>query len=115
MADFDEEEDEVPEGAAFFPEIPAELGINPLWLAVVHTTVFLLGSDDHIVDEEAAEEVAQGIALYLRRLEGEQLRRVQEDMDCLIDYARQQKWPKGLIQALKTFLNDLGVDEEGIA
>ena len=30
------EDGDVPEGAAVFPEIPAELGVNPLLLAVVH-------------------------------------------------------------------------------
>jgi hypothetical protein len=36
-------------------------------------------------------------------------------MDTLIGFARQQKWPKALIQALKTFLADLGLDEENEA
>ena len=115
MAIPEEDEDdraEVPDGAAFFPEIPADLGVSPLWLAVLHTTVFLLGSDEKIVDPDAAEEAAQGVAMYLSRLEGDELRRVREDMACLIGYARQQKWSKGLIQALKTFLADLGLEEE---
>ena len=114
MATHDDEDNgaEVPDGAAIFPDIPAELGVSPLWLAVLHTTVFLLGSDDKIIDPDAAEEAAQGVAMYLGRLEGEELRRVREDMACLIAYARQQKWSKGLIQALKTFLVDLGLEEE---
>jgi hypothetical protein len=33
-------------------------------------------------------------------------------MACLVAYARQQKWPKGLVQSLKTFLADLGVESE---
>jgi hypothetical protein len=115
MARPDDESAEVPDGAAIFPEIPAELGVNPLWLAVLHTTVFLLGSDEGIVDPEAAEDAAQGVALYLGRLEGAELQRVREDMACLIAYARQQKWPKGLVLALKTFLADLGLEEEGEA
>ena len=41
MADEHDEHDEgeVPEGAAVFPDIPAELGVNPLLLAVVHAVV----------------------------------------------------------------------------
>ena len=35
--------DEVPEGAAVFPTIPAELGVHPLLLAVLHAVVFLEG------------------------------------------------------------------------
>jgi hypothetical protein len=106
---------EVPDGAAVFPEIPAELGVDPVWLAVVHATVFLAGSDEEIVQPDAADEAVQGIAGYLRRLEGDRLRRVREDMACLAAYARQQKWPKGLVQSLRSFLADLGVWEESEA
>ena len=33
-------------------------------------------------------------------------------MACLVSYARQQKWQKGLVQALRSFLADMGVTEE---
>ena len=39
----DETESEVPDGAAVFPDIPLELNLHPLLLAVVHTVVFLAG------------------------------------------------------------------------
>ena len=35
----EEAENEVPAGAAVLPEIPAELGVHPLLLAVLHTVV----------------------------------------------------------------------------
>ncbi len=107
-----EGDSQVPEGAAVFPSIPAELGVNPLLLAVIHATVFLAGSDESIVQPDAADEAVQGIADYVQRLEGSALRGVREDLVCLVSYARQQKWPKGMIQSLKTFLADLGVDGE---
>jgi len=107
-----EPEDQVPEGAAFFPTIPAELGVNPLLLAVVHATVFVTGSEEHIVQPDAADEAFQAIADYLRRLEGEPLRAAKEDMACLVMYARQQKWPRGLVQFLRTFLDDLNAEAE---
>jgi hypothetical protein len=104
--------EQVPEGAAVFPSIPQELGVNPLLLAVLHATVFLAGSDEQIVQPDAAEEAVGAIARYLQRLDGELLRGVKEDMTCLVIYARQQKWPRSMVQALKTFLADLGVEEE---
>lgn len=103
---------EVPDGAAIFPEIPAELGVRPLLLAVVHATVFLAGSDESIVQPDAADEAVGQIAAYLRRLDGPALREVKEDMSCLVAYARQQKWPKALVQSLRTFLADLGVEDD---
>ncbi len=102
-------EPEVPEGAAVFPLIPAELGVHPLLLAVLHATVFLSGSDDDIVHPDAADEAVQYLADYLQRLEGEDLRRVREDLAALTAFARQEKWPKQLIQYLKNFLSDYGV------
>ena len=102
-------ESEVPEGAAVFPLIPAELGVHPLLLAVLHATVFLSGSDDDIVHPAAADEAVQYLAKYLQRLDGDDLRRVREDLACLTAFARQEKWPKQLIQYLKNFLSDYGV------
>ncbi len=102
---------EVPEGAAVFPEIPAELGAHPLLLAVLHAIVFLSGSDDVLVDPAAAEEALQYMAAYLQRLGGAERRRVEEDLAALAAFARQEKWPKQLVQFLKTFLADYGVEK----
>src|SRR5262245_32919692 len=103
---------DVPEGAAVFPLIPAELNVHPLLLAVLHAVVFL-GSDDDIVDPDAASEALEYLATYLQRLEGPDLRRIREDMDCLATFARQPKWPKQTVPLLKAFLADFGVGGEG--
>jgi hypothetical protein len=104
---------EVPDGAAVFPEIPAELGVHPLLLAVLQATVFLAGSTEDIVDGEAADEAVQRMAYYLQRLEGEHLARMREDIACLVAFARQAKWPRELIRFLKSFLSDYGIGEGG--
>jgi hypothetical protein len=106
---------EVPEGAAVFPLIPPELGVHPLLLAVLHATVFLAGSDDDVVNPAAAEEAVHYLGVYLQRLEGEALRRVREDLKCLSIHGRQEKWPKQLLQFLKSFLVDYGIGAEGEA
>jgi hypothetical protein len=108
----DAEPSEVPEGAAVFPLIPAELGVQPLLLAVLHATVFLSGSDDDVVDPAAAEEALQYLAGYLQRLGGPALERVREDMDCLAAFGRQEKWPKQMVRALQSFLGDYGIGTE---
>ena len=105
-------EPEVPEGAAVFPLIPPELGIQPLLLAVIHATVFLAGSDEEVVDGAAADEAVGYLAGYLQRLTPEQLRAVREDIDCLARYARQQQWPKQLVRSVQSFLSDYGVEPE---
>jgi hypothetical protein len=108
-------EREVPEGAAVFPTIPAELGVDPLLLAVLHATVFLAGSDDDLVQPDAAVEALESMADYLRRLAGPKLARVREDLDCLIRFARQQRWADDLVQFLQTVLANYGIGEEGEA
>ncbi len=102
----------VPEGAAVFPAIPAELGVHPLLLATLHAVVFLSGSDDTLVNPAAAEEALEYLASYLQRLSGPDRRRVQEDLAALTAFARQEKWPKQLVQFLKTFLADYGVEQD---
>lgn len=109
--DHGDDEHEVPEGAAVFPFIPEELGVNPLLLGVLHATVFLAGSAENIVQPDAADEAVQYLAAYLQRLKGDSLRRVQEDLATLVGYAKQEKWPRELVHSLKTLLSDYGIEE----
>jgi hypothetical protein len=103
---------EVPEGAAVFPLIPAELGIHPLLLAVLHATVFLAGSEQDVINSSAAAEALEYIAGYLQRLGGSDLERLRADMDCLAELVRREKWPKQQLEFVKTFLADYGVGRE---
>jgi hypothetical protein len=109
--DTDQPASEVPEGAAVFPLIPQELGVNPLLLALLHATIFLAGSDDEVIDPDAAVEALEYMAGYLQRLDGNLLARVREDMTCLVAFARQEKWSKQSIHSLKTFLDNFGVGQ----
>jgi hypothetical protein len=103
--------DEVPEGAANFFEIPEELGIHPLLLAVLHAVVFLAYSAEDALHPSAAEEALQEIVTYLRRLQGPELQRVRADIDCLIALARQEKWPQVETDFLCGFLEDFSVGQ----
>lgn len=102
--------DEVPDGAAFFPEIPTELGVSPLLLCVLHSVVFLGGSAEEIVHPSAGDEALGMMAEYLARLDGAERAKVLEDMDALRGYARDQGWPKQLTAFLKSFLHDFGIE-----
>ena len=111
----EEFEGEVCDGAAVFPLIPAELGVQPLLLAVLHATVFLAGSDEDVVNSEAAIETIDYLAGYLQRLRGADLRRVKEDLQVLIAYAKDQDWPKQQVRFFKEFLSSYGIGTEGEA
>jgi hypothetical protein len=106
-------EREVPDGAAVFPLIPAELGIQPLLLAVLHAIVFLDGSDNSVVQPEAATEALEYIAGYVQRLSGKDVQRAREDFQVLLTFARQEKWKKGEVEFIKRFLSDFGVEKNG--
>jgi hypothetical protein len=108
----DDVDPEVPEGAAVFPLIPAELGVNPLLLGALHAIVFLIGSDEDVVEPEAGEEALQYIMSYLQRLSGPQLERVREDLATLRGFARQDDWPKQDQHFLKSFLSEFGIGGE---
>lgn len=100
---------EAPDGAAVFPMIPAELGVNPLLLAVLHAYVFLEGSDEAVLNGASAEEAMEYLAGYLQRLTGAELRRVQEDFATLVGFAKSEKWPKQQVRFLQDFLRENGV------
>jgi hypothetical protein len=100
---------EVPEGAAVLPVIPPELGIHPLLLAVLHAVVFFDGSSEDVINDGAADEALNYIATYLQRLTGPELRRTEEDMETLVTFARQEKWPVEELKFLQDFLTDYGV------
>src|SRR5262249_3316224 len=108
----DDAEPEVPEGAAVFPLIPPELGVDPLLLAVLHAVVFLDGSAEAVVDPEAADEALDHLAGYLQRLSGPRFQRIREDLECLAAHARQQQWPRPQVRFLKDFLATYGVEGE---
>lgn len=101
--------DETPEGAAVFPLIPAELGVHPLLLAVLHAYVFLEGSDQAVLNGAVAEEAMQYLATYLQRLTGPDLKRVREDLQTLVGFAKHDKWPKQQVRFLQDFLADNGI------
>jgi hypothetical protein len=104
---------DVPEGAAVFPLIPEELGIHPLLLATLHAIVFFDGSDVEVVNDAAANEALNYIATYLQRLQGPELKRIREDVDCLLAFGKQEDWPKEEMQFLREFLQEFGVGNAG--
>src|SRR5215472_4287993 len=106
MSDARSKPDETPDGAAVFPLIPPELGVHPLLLAVLHAYVFLEGSEAAVLNGTAAEEAMQYLATYLQRLDGAELRRVREDLDTLVGFAKSEKWPRQQVRFLQDFLDD---------
>jgi len=103
---------EAPEGAAVFPMIPAELGVHPVTLAMLHAYVFLEGSDPEVLNGNVAEEAMEYLVTYLQRLAGADLKRFQEDFNTLAAYAKSEKWPKQHVRFLQDFLKENAIGGE---
>lgn len=102
MADEQSPPTETPDGAAVFPLIPAELGVHPLLLAVLHAYVFLEGSEPAVLNPAVGEEAMNYLVTYLQRLKGDDLRRAKEDMATLAAFAKSEGWPKQQVRFLST-------------
>ncbi len=102
---------ETPDGAAIFPDIPAELGVHPLLRAVLHSYVFLEGSEEEVLNGAVAEEAMNYIVQYLQRLTGPDLKRVKEDLATLVGFARSEDWPKQQLRFLQEFLKENQIGE----
>jgi hypothetical protein len=104
-------DEESPEGAAVFPMIPAELGVHPLLLAVLHAYVFLEGSDPTVLNGTVAEEAMEYLVNYLQRLTGPDLKRVTEDFATLAAFAKSERWPKQQVRFLQEFLKEHAIGD----
>jgi hypothetical protein len=71
--------------------------------------VFLDGSEEQIVDPQAATEALEYLAGYLQRLPEPELQRLREDLECLAAYARHQGWSKQTVRFFLKFLDDFGL------
>ncbi len=105
-------EEQVPDGAAIFPEIPEELGVHPLLLASLQAVVFLVGSTERVVEPSASEEILHYMFTYFQRLEGSQLTRIQEDVQVLLAFAKQEGWTKQEFRFLKEILSHFGPEKK---
>lgn len=110
MAEIDDES-EVPDGAAVFPDIPMDLNIGPQFLAILHAIVFIAGSDAKIVNAAAGDEALNMIAGYLERLTNAERKRIMDDLKALREYGQEQGWPKQYTTFLKDFPKDFGLVE----
>ena len=98
--------------AFVMPEIPAELGIDPLLAGVLHTMTFLELSDDETVDLDWAVEAMEHVAYYLQRMPEGQVAEVKGQLDRLLEHARKKKQPSEFVAFIESFLEAAGVIDE---
>ncbi len=94
------------------PSVPEELGIDPLLLALLHTTAFLDFSDDDTVEPEAANEALERVEQYVQRLSEARLAALQADLEKLEEHATDTGWPEDMIDFVRDFLYNCGIGED---
>jgi hypothetical protein len=94
------------------PRVPAELGIDPILLALLHCAAFLdLASDDQ-VDPESAGEVLESLEIYMKRLPSERLGQIEQQLEKLEAWAEESGWPEELVDFVADFLYSCGIGDE---
>jgi hypothetical protein len=64
-----------------------------------------------VLNAAVAEEAMNYIVSYLQRLDGNDLRRVREDMAALVGFAKTEAWPKQHVRFLQDFLKENGIGQ----
>jgi hypothetical protein len=94
------------------PRVPAELGIDPILLALLHCAAFLDLASDDLVDPESAGEVLESLEIYVKRLPPDRLAQIQRELEKLEEWAEQSGWPEELVDFVADFLYSCGIGDE---
>lgn len=94
------------------PLIPAELGIDPVLLALLQCAAFLDLSDEAVVEPGAATEVLEHVGLYIQRLAPDELSDLMDQLTVLHEHGVKSGWAPELLELVDDFLYSCGVDDE---
>jgi hypothetical protein len=98
-------------GEAMLPVIPEELGADPLVLALLQCAAFLDFADEQLVDPEAATEVLDHLAYYVRRLPTERLDAMQADLERVEEHGAREGWSGQQVEFVADFLTNCTADD----
>ena len=110
-----ERETDTPEDAALeamLPVVPEELDVDPTLLALIQCAAFLDFGDDGTVAPDAATEVLDHVAYYIRRLPPERREQMQPQLDRIEAYGVREGWPTELSEFVGDFLDNCTSDDD---
>ncbi len=99
-----------PEGIALFPEIPPELGVDPLLECLLSMVVFISASDENLIDPKAADEAFSHLQRVLSKLSAKRLARMVEELEVVAGWVKDQGLGMEAVEFIETFLDEMGVD-----
>jgi hypothetical protein len=98
---------------SMLPVVPAELGIDPLLLALLHLAGFLDLSGDDMVEPSAATDALEHVGFYVQRFDERRLGELQAELDRLVAHAEKSGWGAEQIEFVRDFLFNCGaLDDE---
>jgi hypothetical protein len=96
----------------FLPEIPAELGVDPLLAALLQCAAFLDLGDDTVVDSVQADEVLEHVGMYVQRLPPERVDEIEQQLRRVREHAEKAGWPEPITAFVGDFLYSCGIGED---
>jgi len=102
----------VSKDAFVMPVLPSELGVDPLFAALLYATAFLVLSGDESVDPDWGLEALEHMGYYLQRLPPSEVERFRLQLGRIADYGERQSWPKEFTSFVRGFLRSFGFEED---
>ena len=112
MADQEHDNQENGPSEIMLPVVPEELDADPVLLGLLHCAAFLDYADDETVDPEAASEVLDHVAYYVRRLSAARLDELKAQLERVAEHGAREGWPEELVEFVKEFLENCTSDDE---
>lgn len=106
-----EEEQEQGEGP-MMPDVPEDLDIDPLLVALLQCAAFLDFADDQIVHPDAAGEVLENVGLYVQRLPAERLDDIGDQLEILAEHGAAAGWSEDMVEFVREFLYNCGIGDD---
>ena len=97
---------------AMLPVVPEELDVDPVLLALLQCAAFLDFADDGTVDPDAATDVLDHVAYYVRRLPPERRAQMQAQVEKIEAYGGRESWPTELTEFVGDFLDNCTNDDD---
>ncbi|MEZ4373265.1 MAG: hypothetical protein AB7K71_17035 [Polyangiaceae bacterium] len=92
------------------PEIPEELGLDPVLCALLQVAYFLDMAEDEVVSAEFATPNLERVGLYIQRLDDEHLDELEAQLAELVEHAISARWSAEQREWLSSFLEHCGIE-----
>ncbi len=101
----------VPVDAYHMPELPAELGVDPVLAALLHMACFMELSDEKSVEFNESMSTLEAMGYYLQRLPPNRVKEINAQLKWVAEYGKKHKWKKEALKFIPKLLENAGIEE----